>query len=56
MQKYLTLGTKIDECDIAITDDTISYIPAYRNYQTVSHRRDVVKAKSRRYVSVIEAA
>ena len=23
MQKYLTLGTKIDECDIAITDDTI---------------------------------
>ena len=23
VQKYLTLGTKIDECDIAITDDTI---------------------------------
>ena len=23
VQKYLTLGTKIDECEIAITDDTI---------------------------------
>ena len=23
VQKYLTLGEKIDECDIAITDDTI---------------------------------
>ena len=23
VQKYLTLGTKIDQCDIAITDDTI---------------------------------
>ena len=49
VQKCLTFGTKIDEYDIAI-NDTISYIPASGNYQTVSHRRGVVKAKSRRYV------